>query len=323
MKLCRLLGACEDWAAQGNASDLPEALRAHISRCQSCAAFVQAVLGVRELGGSLPTVTMSSARHDKMKFLLMSEARQSRNGHRVGLGRTSVRTRLLAAAAIVATTAAAAAASVVTRQFVQTRAAPTSTEPTEHAATQRVRPLAHFSGKSSSATGMPEVAFPRGAMLAATDPQRPSVATTSPLASALPSSATQAPTHPDDSEFARGFALLRDKKPAEAAKRFDALLATASLDSARRADVLYWSAQAHRRAGNAGTAISRSSQLLQQYPSAGFAPDAALMLGEFAIAGDQFDLAAQYLNKALKSQHAVVRDRAQRALSKLSESSRK
>jgi hypothetical protein len=63
--------------------------------------------------------------------------------------------------------------------------------------------------------------------------------------------------------------------------------------------------------------MSRSTQLLRQYPSAPFASDAALLLGEYALASDQFDLAAQYLNRAARSERSVVRERARRALQQL------
>jgi len=120
-----------------------------------------------------------------------------------------------------------------------------------------------------------------------------------------------------DARFTEAWAALRSKRPADAAKNFDTLLNSASLDSARRADILYWSAQAHRQAGNAGAAQSRSAQLLRQYPASPFASDAALILGEYALASDRFDAAAQFLNKAATSDRQVVRERAKRALKEL------
>ena len=41
------------------------------------------------------------------------------------------------------------------------------------------------------------------------------------------------------------------------------------------------------------------------------------MLGEFAMASDQFALAKQYLTQASGSPHSVVRDRAKHALEEL------
>jgi TolA-binding protein len=120
-----------------------------------------------------------------------------------------------------------------------------------------------------------------------------------------------------DAAFADAWAELRAKRPAEAAKHFDSLLASDNLDPARRADVLYWSAQSHRQAGEVSAAMSRSSQVLRQYPASHHASDAALILGEYALASDQFDVAAQYLNQAAQSERSVVRERAQRALREL------
>lgn len=125
---------------------------------------------------------------------------------------------------------------------------------------------------------------------------------------------SQASSSVDDAGFVQAWTLFRSNKPAAAARRFDALLDSRSLDSARRADILYWSAQSHRQAGEAGAAIERASQLLRQFSSASHASDAALILGEYALAGDQFDRAKHYLSQAARSERSVVRDRAERGL---------
>jgi TolA-binding protein len=112
---------------------------------------------------------------------------------------------------------------------------------------------------------------------------------------------------------------LRANRASEAAKQFDVLLERSNLDKARRVDVLYWSAQAHRRAGNTSMACARSSRLLREYPGSALAPNAALLLGEVAVEQHQPAQAKHYLERARTSSHPLVQARAERALKMLDE----
>jgi hypothetical protein len=84
-----------------------------------------------------------------------------------------------------------------------------------------------------------------------------------------------------DAAFTAAWRTLRGGDAAGAARDFDALLA-ADLDHARRADVLYWSAEAHARAGHRDVAIARANQLLRAYPHAWRVRDARLLLDRLA-----------------------------------------
>jgi tetratricopeptide (TPR) repeat protein len=313
MKTCLFLGSVEQWAKQGASVAMSEALAHHLERCERCASFAQSVQQARALGQQLPTWAMDPSRHEALKFRLMAEARGSRGVFSVGFARTRFSVRALALAAIVGSAAAAASA---THHYVSHSDPASDVElPT---ASNAARPLPHLASRLESSQRA--VALPTACndlLQKTTTPlARPALepGTEQRSVTAEPGSSAD---NDADSEFTRAWAALQSKRPAEAAKRFDTLLASSSLDSSRRADILYWSAQSHRQAGNTSKAMRRSSQLLQQYPNAPFAAAAALMLGEFAMTSDQFPLAKHYLTQASRSPHAVVRDRAKHALAEL------
>lgn len=313
MTSCPYLPQIENWAKQGSLLPLPKALSGHGKQCTICANFIQSVGRARELGQLLPTTTIPRSRHDEMKFRLMAEARQNRpNGGTVSAPR-NLRVRVLAMAAIVVSVAGAAAA----HHFFQV---PVLLGRGSTPGAMEARPFTHVTSPGLSTHSVaPSLSTNPWNLAATIDVPPPAMSATTASTQNAPRVAAQSRASADtgDSEFTRAWKALRTKRPAEAAKRFDALLASPTLDAARRADILYWSAQSHRQAGNTGQAMSRSTQLIRQFPSAPFAADAALMLGEFALASDKFELAKRHLTKAASSQHAVVRERARRALEKL------
>lgn len=309
MKACAHHRQVVAWATQGNAIALPDFLSTHAECCEACANLITSVRLGRELGLLIPDTALTQSRHDSVKFLLMAEARRGaagwRKGRRVYLG-----IRLLVAAIITSSVATAwYAASRIAVDFgpAESRTLGAKSLP---------RLETHDLGK-----GIEQ------AMVVATSKQEPQFAPNP--GPSNPGSSTQqrtddsasadqaSPGVDGDAAFSEAWIALRAKRPAEAARRFDALLNSRTLDPARRADVLYWSAQSHRQAGAVSAAISRSDQLLRQYPSSHHACDAALILGEYALASGRIDQAAQFLNLAARSDRSVVRERAQRALREL------
>ncbi len=310
MTTCRSLAEAKQWAELGNLRLVPDDLRSHAGRCDVCAAFLQTVDLARELGQQLPATALGHERHDAAKFKLMAAARQGARPTRTSGRRARLGVRLLVAAFVV--TAAAAASNYVVKNVRMSRV------PMSSGASEVAQSLPHLDTRRLGAN----LAQSLATAALASQGKFPVVTVAGTSPAAAPAAATantaNASTSVDgDALFTEAWAALQSKRPAEAAKHFDALLSSSSLDAARRNDTLYWSAQAHRQAGNAGTALQRSSQLLRQYPSSPFATDAALILGEYALANDQFDAAAQYLNKAATSARPVVRERAKRALGEL------
>jgi len=81
-----------------------------------------------------------------------------------------------------------------------------------------------------------------------------------------------------DERFSAAWESLNDGRPIEAAERFDELLR--ERDVPRRADVLYWSAEAHRRVGHRESARERLEELVRHHPDAWHAQSARRMLAE-------------------------------------------
>jgi TolA-binding protein len=124
-------------------------------------------------------------------------------------------------------------------------------------------------------------------------------------------------TFPDDTAFAIAFGQLNAGQPGVAASAFDSLLEQGTLDSSRRADVLYWSSQAYARAGNRTLAEIRARTYLNQYPNALRASDTALLLGDYARDRRQFSQARQYYERALSSGNPTSVARAKQSLEAL------
>jgi TolA-binding protein len=110
---------------------------------------------------------------------------------------------------------------------------------------------------------------------------------------------------------------MRRGEALRAAGEFDAMLDSGKLDAARRADVLYWSAQAYSRAGKSATAESRARRLVSEFANSFRAADAALMLGEMTLARGERAEARQWFRRAAGSTHPSVRARAEKGLSEL------
>lgn len=81
-----------------------------------------------------------------------------------------------------------------------------------------------------------------------------------------------------EAEFAAAWGRFRAGDVDGAARAFDQLLTAAGLPGARRADVLYWSAEAHMRAGRTDVAAARARTLVEGYPGAWRAEDARRLL---------------------------------------------
>lgn len=299
------------WATQGSELGAPESLIAHAECCEACAGLITSVRLGRQLGLLIPNTALTQSRHDAVKFLLMAEARRGaadwRKGRPVYLG-----IRLLVAAIITS--------GVATAWYAAHRVG-VGFEPAESegsVAKSLPRLETHDFGRDIVRAMVVVTARQELQFAPKHEPSKPGSSTQQ--RTDEPASADQASPGVDgDAAFSEAWSTLRAKRPAEAARRFDALLDSRTLDPARRADVLYWSAQSYRQAGAVGAAISRSNQLLRQYPSSHHACDAALILGEYALASRQFDQAAQFLNLAARSDRSVVRERAQRALRELVE----
>lgn len=303
-----------EWSYQGARHDMSDELRAHLSVCAPCAAYAESVQLARALGEQLPFVTLEQAKHDALKLELVTESRRWANtsAHR---GPRRVRALLWAAAITVGVTTAAAAAFLVVRRPVQLPVSPTQLGATARRPSLEEQALSSEHHPSASATA-PPITVVQVVSRERVPPIEPS-GEELPARSAEPQT-TAAPiaTNSDD-EFAEAWAALRANRPTEAARRFDALLERASLDPARRVDVLYWSAQAHRRAGNTGAACARSTRLLREFPRSALASNAALLLGEVALEQRQPEQAKSYLERAKNSNHPLVKARAERALKTL------
>lgn len=83
-----------------------------------------------------------------------------------------------------------------------------------------------------------------------------------------------------DAAFARGWAALADGRSAQAAAAFDALAQHPGLDAARRADLLYWSAVAHHRAGEDAAAVELARRVVDRHPQSWHAADARALVDE-------------------------------------------
>ena len=292
MKHCAQHLALKQWAQEGASAVTLGELNDHANGCNICGTYLREVRQARELGQQLPNFTLSRTRHETVKFNLMAEARRNRFPTTRRRRHLSLRVRLLAIAAIVGS---AAAATTTMHRWTNDRAQAlsmlTMLEP------DTARPFRTPRGVDN--------AFVTTALAAVAQPKR------------LHPNKPRPSTFSTDSAFAMAWNALQAGQPAVAAARFDSLLDSDNADAGRRADILYWSAQSHRQSGNISGAITRSSQLLRKHPTSAFAPDAALMLGEYALADGKLLLAKLYLRRAAQATHCVVRERAIRELGRL------
>jgi TolA-binding protein len=312
---CKYYVALQDWSHSGRAVPLDSQVLAHTTVCNECKGFVDSVLEARNRGDALPLTLLSASRQQAVKLQLMAEAKRFSNRSRAQrtMGYWLAKKRVVVALSI---GVAAAATTGVVSYGLFSKGYDTGSRP------------------SSVPTAVASLKVTKGGRtetFAPLEATRPSSTVTSP---ALPRSnndgrslapsnsgafAPRAKPTNGDEQFALAWASLRNHRPAQAATQFDALLEGGQLDAARRADVLYWSAQAHHRAGNTNAAVSRSRRLLNEFPKSQFAPDAALLLGEAALNGRNHEQARRYLLLAKTSSHARVRERAERALSQIKE----
>jgi TolA-binding protein len=310
---CEYYVALQKWSYAGREVSLDSQLKAHAPGCNLCSEFLNSVQKGRTIGDGLPLTLLSDSRKEAMKLELMAEAKRfsNRYRHQRTMGYWLAKKRVVMALSI--GVAAAATTGVVTygrfSKGYDTGARPSSA------------PIAAPSRKDPK-IGPAETLAPLEATPPSATVKLPELPQSNDDGRSLAPSNSSAfaprvkPTNGDE-QFALAWASLRNNRPAQAATQFDALLEGGKLDAARRADVLYWSAQAHHRAGNTNAAVSRSRRLLNEFPKSHFTPDAALLLGEAALNQRNNDQARRYLLLAKTSSHARVRDRAERALSQI------
>jgi hypothetical protein len=301
-----MYASLQQWSFAGSDEPLPSQVRLHTGSCELCASYLKQVLDAREVGRSLPTLPLLPGRRDSLKLQLMAEAKRYSNDarrRRSPLGKLAKRSVVLSLAL-----GAVAAASIGVVAYRSSEQKPPVSLPTTPSRVVGLDP-ATVSSFERPATAETAASAP---VVQPETPVRRKVSASNGGARSL----DHAPSDADE-QFATAWSSLRANRTAQAAGQFDGLLERGGLDAARRSDVLYWSAQAHYRAGNTGAACARSRRLLSEFPKSPFAPNAALLLGEVALANRQVEQAKPYLLLAKTSRQALVRERAEHALAQL------
>jgi hypothetical protein len=333
------------WASAGSDEPKSAALLEHVARCEVCAVEVRRIERVRRLGGSLPAVTLTPNQQREMKFALMAETRRCapavRPSRAAWLSGPLAPRRVAMVGALVVSTCIAAvllpnslrnvttpSKPILANRCAEEKASLPSRSAMPAPVGHEVRPVEGHPGERSD-VGVVAGVDGRGGLrnVEAASGARPPMA---PVASAIRGKSAEeasgdasapAKMDPDDA-FAAAWSALRNHRAAEAARGFDRLLESSELDASRRADVLYWSAQAHRGIGDVSVAERRCRELLEGSPRSPFAPNAALVLGELEQRKGNAVEARRYFERALSSSHANVRERAKKALASLEHGSR-
>jgi len=318
LRTCRT--ATVEWAMLGSSVEPSAQLLEHGAACETCAALIRDVLDARKLADLLPAQSMAQDRHEQMKFLLMANARQARAAEPRRSQSNAKVLKWSLAALVVASGVVAAASSLDSTKSLLFHRRPNSSSPAQPAARQ----IAVCGIGAKSPTSCLILNPAPAPQLEPRNVVGPSTTSSTRTAAALaaPSSMASSAAGLADSKFAEAWSAYRAGQYQAASAQFDRLLYQDHLDASRTADILYWSAQAHQQSGDSALAQKRCETLLARYPGAPHATDAALLLGEAAVASGRFDAARGYLNRALKSPHQVVRTRAERALAKLATSNR-
>jgi TolA-binding protein len=308
------------WTNAGCDAEKPVALLEHVNECESCAEEVRRIERARWLGRSLPVVTLAPNARREMKFSLMAETRRCVPVLRLAAERRflspGLSLRVAIAGALVLSTCVAAVllpkswwdvpapSKPIPATQCDTSQAPSLTSVGRTAPNPRELRAADSESKGQTADPGTSERSNEDEHSASTMPQKSAPRPPAPAVTVA---------DPDDA-FASAWASLRSHRPAEAAERFDRLLEGPNMDPSRRADVLYWSAQAHRNIGDVHIAERRCRELLDRFPRAPFAPNAALVLGDIEQSKGNVAGARRYFERALSSPHENVRARAQRAL---------
>ena len=318
LRTCRT--ATVEWAMLGSSVQPSGQLLEHSAACETCAALIREVLDTRKLADLLPAKSMAQDRHEQMKFLLMANARQARAAEPRRSQSNAKVLKWSLAALVVASGVVAAASSLDSTRSLLFHRRPKSSSPAQPAARQ----IAVCGNSAAHSTSCPITTTAATPPVDAKNIAVPSSTSSTRTAAALvaPASTASSAAGLADSKFAEAWSMYRAGQYQAASAQFDRLLYQDHLDASRTADILYWSAQAHQQSGDSAVAQKRCETLLARYPGAPHATDAALLLGEAAVAGGRYDAARGYLNRALKSPHQVVRTRAERALAKLPTSNR-
>lgn len=119
------------------------------------------------------------------------------------------------------------------------------------------------------------------------------------------------PATPGDERFAAARALLREGRPAQAARAFAALATDTGADEQLRAEAEYWSAESSRKSGDLAGAEAAAERYLHQAPGGWHAPHAALLLGDVLLARGQVARALPWLRSAAEQGSGPTRARAE------------
>jgi hypothetical protein len=142
--------------------------------------------------------------------------------------------------------------------------------------------IAGRSPRRSPATRMGQA--PRAARGAVAPSEASASAKGLPSPAATAATPASGPPRPGES-FHQAWQLLREGRTDAAAYAFDAWLEQHARGE-RRADVLFWSAMSHRRAGRRAVAIERLSDLLRLHPDAWHATEARRQLRQLRAGQD-------------------------------------
>lgn len=295
------------WAQAGCRAELPFELSRHIAACPSCAKNYESITQVRALVARAPIHRVPARRIESIETLLRTETRFSRL--RPAPAPKNRRWIAGAAAAVLVGSVGVAAALVQKREIPAPSIASVSrTIPSVFVVSTNVAP-ANASVSAADASTAPVLGEPLKVSPIVSGANGSSVRVGLPPVSSA--------SLPDDSAFASAFAELNAGHPGVAASAFDALLNQRWLDASRRADVLYWSSQAHARAGNRSMAEARARTYLNRFPNALRAGETALLLGDYARDRGQLDLARRYYERGAKSTRPTTATRAKKALNSL------
>lgn len=303
------MAACSElaiWARRGCTAELPLELSLHISVCASCTKNFARITEVRQLVGKAPVHRVSGRTLESIEVSLRTETQLARLV--VPPPHKSRRWVVGAAVAVLVGSAGVAAALVRQKTATTPTAIPMRTtipsvfvvsSPSEQGQSAIEQPLANrdMRGNGGRVNG------------ASVTPQTKEQQDRSALASAR--------IVPDDTAFATAFAQLNAGRAGVAASGFDALLSHEQLDGSRRSDILYWSSQAHARAGNRTLAETRARAYLNRFPNGLRAGDVALLLGDYAREKGQVSVARRYYERAMVSVHPNTVARAKQSLTAL------
>ncbi len=144
-------------------------------------------------------------------------------------------------------------------------------------------------------------------------PTADATATRKPAIAAEPAAPAPVQVNPSESEFRRGWALLRAGDASAASKAFANACSDAGADA--REDACYWSGVAAKRAGQLSASRDALVKFISAFPSSARAGEAAALLGWLLYDDGDLDGAERRFRTAAKDRVPSVRDSAARGLS--------